>query len=573
MSYENDMELMGVSVLSEILSRIKRDNNHSLIVEAILICYLLYIQKADDKYTCVSFEDIKMKRFETDSDIYNMFREYVSPLDWTRCRVLFDQYPAEAFYSAAFTPIGGPNGTTNMETPESIVLLVEKLLGSVHSKDVAEVCCGYARFSMAVAEKQPESIDCIDINSNYLDVLKIRNKLMGNNVNVIAKDVFDLSNLEKRYDFVFSNYPLGVRLHNNLKVEAFVKNIPGSPRILSNSSDWVYNTLLAKILKPNGKAVALMSSGSTRNSTSVNWREWFLEKGLIETIISLPGGILPTTSISTVLIVLSAGNHSVRMIDASNLGRDGRRQRSFNDADIETIISEIASDSDNSKLVSYEEIKENGFDLYPKTYIEGNLSFKHEVPFGSILLKVSRGALLAAEELDSLVTNSDTGIKYLQLKNIADGLISENLLSLKRVDERFEKCCANNNDLVLPKMYTDGKIALVEKSDSEKIVVSGNMFILDVDEKLVSPVFVKAFLESNYGKRLLRMVSTGGKVPSINLKALKAMPFPLPDKETQKEIEEQYLAARDELIICRNRLARAEERISQVFEEGGDWLA
>lgn len=572
MSQYNYDQLLGMEVISAIFDQIRRENNRSIRVESVLICYLLYLQKTGDKLSTVSFEDLKAKRFKIDKDILKMVLEYVELPDWQRCQPLLEKYPAEAFYEGVLINVKRSNNT-DIDTPEELVSLASQLFGDCSGKDVAEICCGFANFSISLFEKNCSSIDCADTDTEYLDILKIRNKLLGNNVNVIANNVFNLSKQAKKYDCVFSNYPLGVRFYNDKAVESFVKSISDLPPVLSNSSDWVYNTLLASLLKANGKAIAIMSSGSARNSTSASWRSWFIKHGLIETIILLPSGILPSTSISSVMIVISEGNSCVQMIDATKLNGENTGRRYLTSAEIEKVVNSVGKETEYSKTIPYSAIVEKGYDLFPKSYLEDTISFKHEVPFGSVLLKVSRGAVFGAKELSSLVTDSDTGIRYLQLKNIERGIIDENLLSLTKVDEEYERCCAENNALVLPKIYSDGKIALIEKKASETIVVSGNMFILDVDETLVSPVYVKAFLESSYGKKLLRTVTTGGRVSSINLKALKSMPFPLPDKETQKNIENNYLAAQDEVRICRHRLSRAEERISLVFDEGGDWLA
>ena len=83
----------------------------------------------------------------------------------------------------------------------------------------------------------------------------------------------------------------------------------------TTSSDWVFNALLYDLLTENGKAVGIMTNGSTWNSIDMPMRKYFVERKMVEYVISLPGKIF-ATNIATTLIILSHNNDSIRMIGA-----------------------------------------------------------------------------------------------------------------------------------------------------------------------------------------------------------------------------------------------------------------
>ena len=48
----------------------------------------------------------------------------------------------------------------------------------------------------------------------------------------------------------------------------------------------------------------------------MSMRKYFVERKMVECVISLPGKMFASTNIATTLIILSHNNDSIRMIDA-----------------------------------------------------------------------------------------------------------------------------------------------------------------------------------------------------------------------------------------------------------------
>ena len=95
---------------------------------------------------------------------------------------------------------------------------------------------------------------------------KVRAELLGENIQILLGDVFSLTNeSHDKFDKVFSNYPFGLQLRNLSGGTALLKELevkyPGISK--ATSSDWVFNDLICRSMKDTGKAIGIMTNGST----------------------------------------------------------------------------------------------------------------------------------------------------------------------------------------------------------------------------------------------------------------------------------------------------------------------
>ena len=94
------------------------------------------------------------------------------------------------------------------------------------------------------------------------------------------------------------------------------------------------------MLSEDGKAVGIMTNGSTWNQSDSAIRSYFIENGLIECVIALPARLFAGTAIATSMIVFSRNNKGVRLVDASELFVKGRRVNELSAENISLIINE-----------------------------------------------------------------------------------------------------------------------------------------------------------------------------------------------------------------------------------------
>ena len=374
-----------------------------------------------------------------------------------------------------------------------------------------------------------------------------------------------------RFDKIFCDYPWSMKFQHSWiekeKMQEYEAIIPEVKKIAN--SDWLYilNTVLH--LEEGGKAVIMTTNGTTWNGgLSKSIRERFIKMGWIEAVIALPANLYSSTSIPTSMLVLSKGNKTVRMIDASSMAEVGRRQNMLSDECITHIVSLLNEDSDNAKSVSIEEIQKQDYAINPSRFLEVEIEIEDGVPFEDLIVKVTRGAQVKANELDEMVSDEPTDYQYLMLANIQDGIISDELPFLKSMDKKMEKYCIKNNSLVISKNGAPVKIAVASVREGRKILANGNLYVIELDETKVNPYFVKAYLESESGSIALSRVTVGAAMPNIPVDGLKKIMIPCPELEEQNKIAEKYLAKMDEVKILKYKLAKATAELRSIYEEG-----
>ena len=465
-------------------------------------------------------------------------------------------------------PASGGRYGAEMETPESIAKLAIKIL-NIKNDNVADFCSGMGNFLMEAIENSPDSkYYGIEINTHCKEISAIRLKLISEYVTIEQGTVFDMD-ASKKFNKIFCDYPWSMKTWNlgKEKMQEFEAIIPEIKK--AANADWLFILNALQHLEDGGKAVVVTTNGTTWNGgISKTIREKFVKQGWIEAVISLPGNLYTSIGIPISLLVLSKGNKTVRMVDASAMATVGRRQNVLSDDALAKIVDILTNDADNAKSVTIEEIKNQDYAINPSRFLEVEHEVKDGVPFEDLIVNVTRGAQIKANELDEMVSEEPTEYQYLMLANIQDGIICDELPFLKSMDKKMEKYCIKNNSLVISKNGAPVKIAVASVKEGRKILANGNLYVIELDETKVNPYFVKAYLESENGTIALSRVTVGATLPNIPVDGLKKIMIPCPDMSVQNEIAEKYLAKMDEVKILKHKLARATAELKSIYEEG-----
>jgi type I restriction enzyme M protein len=330
----------------------------------------------------------------------------------------------------------------------------------------------------------------------------------------------------------------------------------------SSSLDWAFIAYLVKSLKKDGVGIALTTVGTTFNLIDKTFREYFVKNGFLEAVISLPEKLLSNTSVKTILYVFSNNNKTVKMIDATDVYVNERRQNVLSNENIEEIYFAYLNDGKFSKTVNISEIEANDYILLPNRYLT-NIAYKNGVKLGSILT-VNRGAPLKASELDGISTIKETGYKYLMLSDISDGLIDEELHNITQIDSSLENYLIKENNLIISKIGSPFKVAILNKRDS-KILANGNLYILSVDESKANPYYIQAFLQSNEGQKVLESKAKGVQFSSISKGDLLELEIPLPSILEQNEIGESLKNSLNQIVDLSKKLEKEKVKIASLF--------
>lgn len=458
-------------------------------------------------------------------------------------------------------------------TPHGVLHLVNNILNIQAKDNLLELCSGKAGFAIdCITDNAPASYTGVELNYMATDMAILRSYVARARANFTLADALEYRSVQK-FDKVFAHYPFMLRTPSMDEHKQKISAALDMPETILQkaSSDWVFNATMLDHLKAKGKAVAIMTNGSTWNTSDREIRKYFVEKGYIEAVIALPAKLFSDTAIATTMIVLSFNNKQIRMVDARNVYSVDHRGNILDEESVTKIMSLLEHNEANSMLKTPEELAENDYVLNAARYSEETPVFENGVPFGSIITNVMRGAQIKTTELEAMKSETPTKQQYLTLANIQDGIISiEETQDLKDIPVSLEKFFIPNHALLLSKIGVPGfKSAVAEIPDEHKLLATGNLFVIQLDEKRANPYYIQAFFASEVGKALFKSIHTGAIYPTLSASKLKEMIVPLPPMEEQNRIADRYAAALDQVVLLRRKLNKATSALMHIYDEEG----
>lgn len=527
----------------------------------------------------LSFTQIIDRNLSVDEGVICIFQKEFTEEAWNEIARQLGKYDSDAIRQVILSPslalIGASFKSEDIATPTSINLLADSLLSIGKGSLVADIGCGSGGFIMdSVGANHGAEYYGYEINSNSKTIAMIRAELLGLDIHIVQCDAFSLLEdgssrflPERRFNAIFSNYPFGMRTRYLLDVPGVQKLTAMYPALAkAASADWLFHALIIELLSPDGRAVCVTTNGSTWNTSDIDIRKHFVEAGLIEAVIALPERLFTATNISTSMLILSRGNSSIRMVDATSFCVRGRRTNTIETDQREAILDALLHDTEHSKTVTLEELRASEYTLNPCRYMGDTIEFADGVPFETIIRSISRGAPYTAAQLDSLVSHTPTEYQYLMLANIQAGIIDNSLPYLTGIDKKYEKYCIHTGNLILSKNGFPYKVAVASVEGGKRILANGNLYIIELDTERADPYYIKAFLESEHGIAQLQSITVGAVLPNIGVDKLKKITIPLLPMDRQKEIAAAYLAAQDEVRILRRKLEKAQSRLTHIFD-------
>ncbi len=565
---------------AEVQSYLKKLKDYMPLVEdraVIYISYLLRLRNVYDKENSLSLSELLGKKFSAPSDLEFVLRDAVNEETWKAVKDHMGDVSDELLATVILDTDRKMSKFEGFDTPDTLVDLVLALLQVKAGESVCDICGGIGNFTVKAFLQQPKaSYVSKDINASSAAIMEIRKDILlshykGAQIHTETGNTLDEERAQT-FDKVFGNYPWMVdwgKEGDKPFLHDLKEEIPG---IWSrNASDWLFNLLMVHVMKESGKAIGIMTNGSTWNRVAgcKNARKYFLESGLIEAVIALPPKLFSFSNIPVILIVFSHGNKKVRMIDASQFGTARIRQTVLTPENIADILTAYGEDGEYSTSVSVDDIlNKNDTVLHPGHYLAKTSPVKDGKPLASVLKAVYRGAPIGAKELDDILTDRPSAFQYVRLNQINHGLIDDDLPYISKLDEKYEKFLAPHRSLLISKIGAPlFKCAIVETKPGQNILVNGNMFILEVDETKANPYYLKALFESSYGTGLLTSICKGTVIPTFSKKDLEGLVVPIPSLEKQNKIADEYLSLQDEIQLYRMKIAKASEKKSHIFDD------
>ena len=278
-----------------------------------------------------------------------------------------------------------------------------------------------------------------------------------------------------------------------------------------------------------------------RGGKEQSLRELLVDEDLIDMIISLPGGLLKSTGIPLVILVVSKTKETpgkVKFIDAMSFikGAD-TKDKVLDDLSLNRFLHSEILDDQIIQIVTNEQIRFNEFNLNVARYFQKQVD---GVPLGNILelVKGQKGNL------------PDRG-KLVRIKNLKEDRTNF-FLDVSDVDEsdlsRTNINSINESCLLLAMRWKTLKPTLFEFKD-EPIYSSQDILSFKIDEALVDKTYLINELHANYVQEQLDGFRLGTSIAFIRKDDLMKVVIKLPSLKEQRERNQRLYELSDTISI------------------------
>lgn len=455
----------------------------------------------------------------------------------------------------------------NCGTPATLCDLVKGLFNIEDKSSIMDLGCGNGDFLVNCAKDNRNNIYYgYEINYNSKLLSNIRLTLLGVNNIVYEGDVLKQDNIRKA-DFIFSHPPFGLRVGRIFEENRETEHLYGSKYRPSQTSEWLFINRIISGLNEEGRGVVVVPEGALINLLDIEQRKFLVDNNYIEAVIKLPVNLFPYTSISTSLIVLRKNKNSkmCKFIDASELCDKNGRVVTLRVDDILKLYN-----SNETTEVSIEEIVKNEFVLTVNKYRSlEDIKIENPVKLESLVEDVFRGVQIQADVLHKYTTNEDSDGVY---KIVASGDIVDSSFDVDKLEKfesqkNYDRYLLKNNDVLISCKSTKVKTAIVDIKEGEKVIPSGSIIVVRCDTAKLKPVYLKMFLDSDIGTKLLASIQTGTIIISINPKALMGLTIACVDLEKQEELSTKYLGTLDMIRLEKMKIEKLEQKLKSIYND------
>ena len=277
-------------------------------------------------------------------------------------------------------------------TPAEVSRVIARVIGiepdTQPNETVYDPTCGSGSLLLKVDDEAPRGISIYGQEmDNATHALARMNMILHDAITADIRKGNTLSNPRfirpggglKTFDFAVANPPFSAKSWSNgldPDHDEYGRFEPGVPP--AKNGDYAFLLHVLKSLTSTGKGAVILPHGVLfRGNAEANIRRYIVGQGYIKGIIGLPPNLFYGTGIPACIVVLDKANaghqRPVFMVDASGgFMKDGNKNR-LRSQDLHKIVDVFNHRielSRYSRLVEFEEIESNGFNLNIPRYID-----------------------------------------------------------------------------------------------------------------------------------------------------------------------------------------------------------
>lgn len=360
------------------------------------------------------------------------------------------------------------------------------------------------------------------------------------NVEIVVSDIYHHGFIDKRFDLVFACPNFGSRM------------VSIDSNFMCRESEMVALENLLLHLKDGGHLVTVLPARIAFASGRIgDLRQFVQSTYTIKELSELPEGTLSYCGIKVYLLDIENNRPNedtdivVRRYTSSRETRRG------------TITSlEVATDS----LVALSDLEEQGnwnieqiFAQQDEAYQDYKRSNLRKETLGSVA-EIFRGRAITKKAVFG-------NIRVVNISNIGDNEIDyAGLEYLQEEERKVSTYLLQEGDILLSARGTVIRSAVFQ-AQNYPCIASSNLIVIRPNLKRLDSVYLKIFLDSPIGNKLISSAQQGTVVINISYRDLKGLEIPCPLLEKQKAVAKEYL---EELTLYKKTIITAESRWADV---------
>lgn len=386
---------------------------------------------------------------------------------------------------------------------------------------------------------------------------------------------------DQKFDLIVSDLPLISRINDSVNFSFIYQLGLPVPTKKSGTSALVLYTLSK--LRPGGKAFLTVPEGFLfRKGYDEITRQFLIDKGLLEAVISLPANALnPYTSVKVSILCLSSrGTNQVKFINGA---------RSFTQSDeigsresgIDDIIRAYKwseSDTRISTVMPISAIRRNGYllsvDQYSEIYREtGRLleegNAQHLDSLASIQSGTSAKNVNEQFEEDARILWDDSRIQIIKAENLKKDILdlkiaTEDVTSFVGWDGSLERSILRKKCLLIARIGDNPKPTIFDPSDFEKPIAihRGVYALVPHNNSQISVEYLYYQFYSPFVQQQLANLQIGATIPHLSKSNLAKLVIPVVDT-----IEQNKLVSTQRANLIQLEREKIEKRLKMLGYE------
>lgn len=428
--------------------------------------------------------------------------------------------------------------------PEALVTLMTEEFGRKRRTVMIAEAEKFAASLSQIIEQHPDSKFLLTTQNQ--DYQKVLEKMCDGyaNVSVTLTNIYCYEFINERFDLILSNPIFGGR------------DLVDDSHFICRETDFVALENLSLHLNTGGLLeIVLPARISFASGKAGDLRQFIQSNYSIRELSELPEGTFNYTGIKTYLLKVE-------------------NTRPSEDEDIDIKRYSAGDRKNRREQLTSLEVEDDTFVMLPELEEQGNWSVdrifaKQDKDFVAFQNSATRKELLknVAEIFRGKAVKGkdpDGNIGVVNISNIEDFEIDYDGLDKISLDERkIATYILEEGDIILPARGTAIRTAVFHKQPYT-CIASSNLIVIRPNSELLNSTYLKIFIDSPIGKKLVTGTQQGLSTMNISYKDLGAIEIPLPPIEKQQSIAKIYL---EELSAYQETVRNAEKRWNEALKK------